>query len=80
LNKTLIEHNCCPDLVQRMLILTFYVLKKSLKMKQEPKNNLFFNCRTKSKQLLKKELSNFTPALKNIDASKWSLYSGGRLL
>jgi hypothetical protein len=32
-------------------------------MKQEPKNDLFFNCRTKSKQLSKKELANAAPAL-----------------
>jgi hypothetical protein len=30
--------------------------------KTEPKNDLFFNCRTKTKELLKKELSNVAPA------------------
>ncbi len=30
--------------------------------KTGPKNDLFFNCRTKTKELLKKELSNVTPA------------------
>ena len=30
-----------------------------------PKNDLFFNCRTKSKHLSKKELSNVAPASKN---------------
>ncbi len=61
-NKTLNKHNCFPDLVRLMLISTFYVLKKSLKMKQDPKNDLFFNGQTKWKQLSKKELSNVTPA------------------
>ena len=27
LNKTLIEHNCCPDLVQFILISTFYFFR-----------------------------------------------------
>jgi hypothetical protein len=31
-------------------------------MKQEPKNDLFFKCQTKSKQLSKKELLNAAPA------------------
>jgi hypothetical protein len=56
LNKTIIEQNCCPDLVQLMLILTFLCTEKG------PKNDLFFNCWTKSKQLSKKELSNIAPA------------------
>jgi hypothetical protein len=56
LNKTLIEHNCCPGLGGLMLISTFLCTEKG------PKNDLFFNCRTKSKQLSKKELSNVTPA------------------
>jgi hypothetical protein len=30
--------------------------------KTGPKNNLFFNCQTKTKELSKKELSNVTPA------------------
>ncbi len=30
--------------------------------KTEPKNHLFFNCRTKTKELSKKELSNVAPA------------------
>ncbi len=29
---------------------------------ERPKNDLFFNCRTKTKELSKKELSNVTPA------------------
>jgi hypothetical protein len=55
LNKTLIEHNCCPGLVRLMLISTLCTEKG-------PKNDLFFNCRTESKQLSKKELSNVAPA------------------
>ncbi len=31
--------------------------------KTEPNNDLFFNCRTKTKELSKKELSNVAPAL-----------------
>ena len=58
-NKTLIEHNCCPYLVQLVLILTFLCTEKG------PKNDLFFNYQTKSKQLSKKELSNVTPASVN---------------
>jgi hypothetical protein len=56
LNKTLIEHICCPDLVWLFLISTSDMYKKG------PKNKLFFNCQTKSKQLSKKELSNVAPA------------------
>ena len=57
LNKTLMEHNSCPDLVQLILISTSDMYKKG------PKNDLFFNCQTKSKQLSKKELLNVAPAL-----------------
>ena len=39
-----------------MLILAFLCTEKM------PKNDLFFHCRTKSKELLKKKLSNVTPA------------------
>ena len=59
-NKTLIKHNCFPDLVPLILILTSDMYEKG------PKNNLFFNCRTKTKELSKKELSNVTPALGKI--------------
>jgi hypothetical protein len=55
-NKTLIEHNCCPDLVRLMLISTFLCTEKG------PKNDQVFNCQTKSKQSSKKELSNDAPA------------------
>jgi hypothetical protein len=46
------------DYVRLIRISTFYVLKKSLKMKKELKNDLFLNCRTKPN-----ELSNIPPAL-----------------
>ncbi len=39
-----------------MLISTFLCTEKM------PKNDLFFHCQTKSKELSKKELSNVTPA------------------
>ncbi len=55
-NKTLIKHNCSPDLVRLILISTSDMYKKG------PKNNLFFNCQTKTKELSKRELSNVTPA------------------
>ncbi len=49
-------------------------------MKQEPKNDLVFNCWTKSKQLLKKELSNVTPAsLRSQEYSKIRQRIGGSL-
>ncbi len=35
-------------------------------IKTGPKNDLFFNCQTKTKELSKKELSNVTPALKSM--------------
>ena len=57
MNKTLLKHNCCPDLVPLILISTSDMYKKG------PKNDLFFNCPTKTKELSKKELSNVTPAL-----------------
>ena len=60
LHKTLVQHNCCPDFIQLMLISTFLCSEKG------PKNDLFFNCQTKSKQLSKKELLNVTPALVKI--------------
>ena len=42
--------------------------------KTEPKNNLFFNCRTKTKELSKKELSNVAPAsAKSFQTQKSSL-------
>jgi hypothetical protein len=41
----------------------FYVLNKNLKKEKEPKNDLFFNCRTKSKELSNKLLSNIPTSL-----------------
>ena len=60
LHKTLVQQNCCPDFIRLMLISTFLCSEKG------PKNDLFFNCQTKSKQLSKKELLNVTPALVKI--------------
>ena len=45
--------------------------------KTEPKNNLFFNCQTKTKELSKKELSKVAPASEKNDQKNqpfWKLF------
>jgi hypothetical protein len=68
--KTLIQVKCCPVLLRLILISTFLCTVKV------PKNNLSLHCRRKTKELLKKELLNVTPALRKNDNWKKLVYSG----